>query len=319
MTDLRPILAAYALDDPEQIDELKEGCVWRVQHASGDWVLAERPVYDPESRRVERFEAASALMNALNDAGQPWVRALPTRDGHFITQHGDVLYQVTTFVHGNVGLENASSDALPAIGSILGEYHRFQESSFDVSLPIHDFTDMTSYGLDLRRQECAEFSCERMPTRQDIDEALLMFLQIEPDLRSLPYGLIHMDLSAGNIATENGVPVAVFDFEAFCAPFLLDMGITALYWTYMFDPETGNTHIDRDRLGVLLRSYARSRPLSDLEKEYLKNAFVWSAIRKWSRQARFQPGQPEYRLHTRYDNYRLTLDLDEDWLKEQVT
>jgi Ser/Thr protein kinase RdoA (MazF antagonist) len=276
-----PILSDYDLAGPDRITELKPGTVWHIDHPSGQWVIAKRPIYDPGSRRVERFEAASRLMTELHSAGYPWVHAKRNKDGRYITVQDASLYQVTSFVEGENTWDLETPEMLPDVGRAMGAYHRYQEtSSFDAQLPVHDFIGMTLNGLENRRQELLSFAAGRKPPIEAIDEALDRFRTITPALMTLPSGLIHMDLSSGNLLFKNGRLSGIIDFEAFFAPFILDIGTTGLYWAIQFDPETSDTRVDLGRLKTLLESYAEERSLGQDEILALKDAFVWCAIRK---------------------------------------
>lgn len=309
------ILNDYDLTEPDNITALKSDTVWHIDHPSGQWVLAKRPTYDPGSRRVERFEAASRLMTELHRAGQPWVYAKQNRDGHYITVQNESLYQVTSFDEGENTWDVETPEMLPDVGRAMGAYHRYQETSFDAQLPVHDFIDMTLNGLENRRQELLTFDADRKPPIEDIDEAIDLFQAITPTLMTQPSGLIHMDLSTGNVLFKDGRLSAIIDFEAFFAPFILDVGITGLYWAIIPpDHVTSDPHVDLNRLKTLLKSYAQARSLGQDEILALKDAFVWCAIRKWSRQALHQEGKSAFRPHLRYATYRCCLDLDSNWL-----
>ena len=305
------ILGDYDLAAPDCITELKPGTVWRIDHPSGRWVIAKRPIYDPGSRRVERLEAASCLMSELHRVGHPWVRAKRNKDGRYITVKGASLYQVTSFVEGKNtwDFDTPPPELVPDVGRAIGAYHRYQETaSFDAQLPVHDFIGLTLNGLENRRQELLTLTGDRKPQIEAIDEAIDRFLVITPTLMTLPSGLIHMDLSTGNALFKNGRLSAIIDFEAFFAPFILDIGTTGLYWTILFDPETSDTRVDLGRLKTLLESYAEERPPGHDEILAIKDAFVWCASRKWGRGMGSNP-------HSRYDAYRCCLDLDSDWLE----
>ena len=194
MDSRTPILGDYDLAGPDSITELKRDTVWRIDHPSGQWVIAKRPIYDPESLRVERFEAASRLMTELHDAGQPWVHPKRNKDGHYITVRDGSLYQVTSFDEGENTWEVETSGMLPDVGRAMGAYHRYQETSFDAQLPVHDFIEMTLNGLENRRQELLTFDADRKPPIEAIDEAIDRFQANTPRLMTLPSGLIHMDL-----------------------------------------------------------------------------------------------------------------------------
>lgn len=307
MDDRSPILVDYDLADPDSITELKADSVWRVDHASGRWVVAKRPLYDPGSRRVERFEAASRLMAELNAAGYPWAPAKRGRDGQYITVRDGSLYQVTAFVEGENNLAKAA--LIPEVGRALGAFHRYQEtSSFDAQLDVHDFLGMTENGLENRRQELLASDVDRKPPTEAVDEAIDRFRAIAPALMALPAGLVHLDLSTANVLFQDGRLSAVIDFEAFFAPFILDLATAGLYWAIgPADGPASEPRADSDRLKSLLESYAEERPLGPDEARSIKDAFVWSAIRKWAR------GMGASH-HSRYDTYRCCLDLDGDWM-----
>jgi Ser/Thr protein kinase RdoA (MazF antagonist) len=308
-TKWNAILGDYDLAGPDCITELKPDTVWHIDHPSGQWVIAKRPIYDPGSRRVERLEAASRLMTELHRAGQLWVHAKRNKDGCYITVKDGSLYQVTSFDEGENTWNAETPEMLPDVGRAMGAYHRYQETSFDAQLPVHDFIEMTLNGLESRRQELLTFAAGRKPPLEAIDEAIERFRAITPALMTLPSGLIHMDLGTGNVLFKNGRLSAIIDFEAFFAPFILDIGITGLYWVIMPpDHETSDPRVDLGRLKTLLESYAEERSLGQDEILALKDAFVWCAIRKWSH------GMGS-NLHSRYDAYRCCLlDLDSDWL-----
>jgi Ser/Thr protein kinase RdoA (MazF antagonist) len=308
MDSLTPILANYDLALPDRITELKHD-VWRIDHPSGSWVLAKRPLYDPESRRVQRFEAASRLMTELHREGYRWAYARQRKDSRYITVAGESLYQVTSFDEGEHTRKLDSSELLSEVGRAMGAYHRYQEtSSFDAQLPVHDFVGMTLNGLENRRQELLVSTAERKPSIEAIDEAIDRFQTISPALMALPSGLVHMDLGSGNALFKNGRLSAIIDFEAFFAPYVLDIGTTGLYWAISFDAETSDTRLDRRRLKTLLESYAEERSLGQEEILALKDAFVWCGIRKWSRGMGSNP-------HSRYDAYQCCLGLDSDWFE----
>lgn len=308
------ILGDYDLAGPDGITELKPDTAWHIDHPSGQWVIAKRPIYDPGSLRVARLEAASRLMTELHRAGQLWVHAKRNKDGRYITVKDTSLYQVTSFAEGENTWDVETPEMLSDVGRAMGAYHRYQETSFDAQLAVHDFNGMTLNGLENRRQELLTFETERKPPIEAIDEAINQFRAITPTLMKLPSGLIHMDLSTGNLLFKNGRLSAIIDFEAFFAPFVLDIGITGLYWAIPFDPETSDTRVDPAKLKTLLKSYAEERSLGQGEILALKDAFVWCAIRWWSRQALHQNGRGDFRLHSRYDAYQCCLDLDSDWL-----
>jgi Ser/Thr protein kinase RdoA (MazF antagonist) len=308
-TKWNAILGDYDLAGPNCITELKPDTAWHIDHPSGQWVIAKRPIYDPGSRRVERLEAASHLMTELHRAGQLWVHAKRNKDGRYITVKDTSLYQVTSFDEGENTWNLETPEMLPDVGRAMGAYHRYQEtSSFDAQLAIHDFIGMTLNGLENRRQEILTIAADRKPPIEAIDEAINRFRAITPALMTLPSGLVHMDLGSGNALFKNGRLSAIIDFEAFFAPFILDIGIAGLYWAIPFDPEMSDTRVDPGRLKTLLESYAEERSLGQDEILALKDAFVWCAIRKWSQGMGSNP-------HSRYDAYRCCLDLDSDWLE----
>ena len=309
------ILGDYDLDAPDCITELKPDTVWHIDHPSGQWVVAKRPLYDLGSRRVERLEAASRLMTELHRAGYPWVHAKRNKDGRFITVKGASLYHVTSFAEGENTWDLETPDMLPDVGRAMGAYHRYQETSFDAQLAVHDFIGMTLNGLENRRQELLSLTADWKPPIEAIDEAIDLFRNITPTLMTLPSGLIHMDLSTGNVLFKNGRLSAIIDFEAFFAPFILDVGFTGLYWAIPFDPETSTARVDPGRLKTLLESYTEERSLGQDEILALKDAFVWCQIRKWSAQGAYTEGMDDFHLHYRYDAYRCCLDLDSDWLE----
>ena len=74
-TKWNAILGDYDLAGPDCITELKPDTAWHIDHPSGHWVIAKRPMYDPGSRRVERLEAASGVApNRVVDADElEWV------------------------------------------------------------------------------------------------------------------------------------------------------------------------------------------------------------------------------------------------------
>ena len=313
-TKWNAILSHYDLDGTENITELKSDTAWHIDHPSGQWVIAKRPLYDPGSRRVERLEAASRLLTELHHAGQPWVHAKPNKDGCYITVQDESLYQVTAFNAGENTWKVETPEMLPDVGRAMGAYHHHQETSFDAQLPVHDFIDMTLNGLENRRQELLTFEADRKPPIEAIDEAIDRFQTLTPTLKTLPAGLIHMDLSTGNVLFKNGRLAAIIDFEAFFAPFVLDIGITGLYWAILPpDGNPSNPRVDPVRLKTLLQSYAEERSLRSDEIVALKDAFVWCAIRKWSRQALHKEGKGNFRPCLRYDAYQCCLDLDSDW------
>ena len=273
------ILADYGLDGASDVQVLKADRAWRLTHSTGEWVVARRPVYDPESRRVARFEAASRLLNKLCDDGQPWMRAKRNRHGQYVTQVENELIQVTSFVDGENGLDLADPAQIPAVARIMADNHRYQEISFSGGLENHDFVPMTTEGLEGRRQERTEFELDRIPDDDAMDRAIAEFARLQEPLNTLHSGLIHMDLSAGNIVWRNGAPAAIIDFEAFPAPFLLDVGFVALYWTMRLDPDTHDSTVDQEALETLLTSYAAHRPLSSAERAHLKDALIRCAIR----------------------------------------
>ena len=217
------ILADYDLTEPDGIAELKSDTAWLIDHPSGKWVIAKRPIYDPGSRRVARLEAASRLMVELHRAGQPWVYAKQNKDGCYITVKDESLYQVTSFDGGDNSWDLETPEMLPDVGRAMGAFHRYQATSFDAQLPVHDFIGMTLNGLENRRKELLIFDAGRKPPIEAIDEAIDRFQTITPALMTLPAGLIHMDLSTGNVLFKNGRLSAIIDFEAFFAPFILDI------------------------------------------------------------------------------------------------
>jgi Ser/Thr protein kinase RdoA (MazF antagonist) len=316
--DLATALIDYDLDDPDRVEELKPDRAWRIDHPSGQWMFAKRPIYDAASRRVERLEPASRLMTELHDAGQPWVPAKRNTRGQYITIAGDGLYQVTGFAVGTADWDTLTSGAIPDIGRAMGAYHRYQETSFDVTLPNFDFHELTMTGLGLRKDELDAFPGDRRPPANAIDDTIADFHTRDHRLSMLPSGLIHMDLSPGNVVVQDGALSAIIDFEAFPAPFLLDIGFAALYWATTFHADSSDTQIDRDKLRLLLSSYSTERSLIEDEKMALKDTLIWSAIRWWSRQAQHTAKKEDFRLHSRYDAYRCCLDLNEDWLRSCV-
>ena len=318
MVEMKSILSGYDLGNPDSVTELKPNRAWRIDHRSGQWVLAKRPMYDAASRRIERLESASRLMTELHHAAQPWVLAKLNRDGRYITVGEESLYQITAFVEGQTDWNNLTLEVIPEIGRAMGAYHRYQETTCDTTLPNFDFHKLVIDGLNTRKDELMSFPVERSPSAADVDAALAEFGKLSERLSDLPSGLIHMDLSPGNVVTQDGVLSGIIDFEAFPAPFLLDIGIAVMYWTATFDPDTADTHINPERLRVLLESYSLERSLSADETSSLKDALIWCAIRWWSRQGSYRKEDPDYRLHSRYDTYRCCQDIDDDWLRSCV-
>jgi Ser/Thr protein kinase RdoA (MazF antagonist) len=319
--DLSSHLARYDLANPLRIDLLKDDRAWRIEHASGNWVLSKRPMYDPASRRVERLEPASRLMTELHAIGQPWVCARKNINGQYITVDGEDLYQVTTYEEGNTDWENRSLEIIPDIGKAAGALHRYQETDFDIRLPNFDFDERAVGGLERRRDELREFGTGSMPSPHVVDEVIAEFRDLSRKLDRLPSGLIHMDLSPGNIVTREGRLARIIDFEAFPAPYLFDIGFAALYWTTVSNFESRETVINRHELKTLLQSYTQERPLAGDEREGLKDALIWCAIRWWSRQAnqsadRDAGDQDPYRIYSRHDTVQQLVEIDEDWLAE---
>ena len=234
-------------------------------------------------------------MRELHRAGYPWVHAKPNKDGRYITVKDGSLYQVTSFAEGENTWDLETPEMHPDVGRAMGAYHRYQEtSSFDAQLAVHDFIGITLNGLENRRKELLTFAVDRKPPIEAIDEAIDRFRAITPTLITLPSVLIHMDLSKGNVLFKNGRLSAIIDFEAFFAPFILDIGITGLYWAIPFDRETSDTRVDPGRLKTLLESYAEERSLGQDKILALKDAFVWCQIRKWSAQPAYTEGMGDF-------------------------
>jgi len=273
-------------------------------------------VYDPASRRVERLEPASHLMSELHAIGQPWVCARLNIDGNYITVDGEDLYQVTTYEEGKTDWDNRSFEIIPDLGKAAGALHRYQETDFYTRLPNFDFDERAVGGLERRRNELREYGTGSLPSPHVVDEVIAEFRDLTTKLDRLPSGLIHMDLSPENIVTREGRLARIIDFEAFPAPYVFDIGFAALYWTTVSDFASSETVINRQGLKSLLQAYTRERPLNPDERQGLKNALVWCAIRWWSRQADHSADRDPYRIHSRYHTYQRLIEIDEDWLAE---
>lgn len=74
--------------------------------------------------------------------------------------------------------------------------------------------------------------------------------------------------------------------------------------------------INRHELKILLQSYTQERPLIGPEREGLKDALIWYAIRWWSRQAGHSADRDPYRIYSRHDTYQRLVEIDKDWLAE---
>src|SRR6266498_3062018 len=75
----------------------------------------------------------------------------------------------------------------------------------------------------------------------------------------LPHGIIHGDLFRDNILWENGVPVALLDFESACdGSWVYDLMVTVLAWCYGAD-------LDEGLVRAMFSGYAKVRRLSAAE------------------------------------------------------
>ena len=69
----------------------------------------------------------------------------------------------------------------------------------------------------------------------------------------LPHGIIHGDLFRDNVLWQNGVPVALLDFESACdGSWAYDLMVTALAWCYGSD-------LDETLVRAMFRGYAKER------------------------------------------------------------
>jgi homoserine kinase type II len=82
----------------------------------------------------------------------------------------------------------------------------------------------------------------------------------DPDL---PRGIIHGDLFRDNVLWENGIPVALLDFESACdGPWVYDLMVTVLAWCYGDD-------LDEQLSRSMLAGYTTVRSLSAAERAAL--------------------------------------------------
>jgi homoserine kinase type II len=90
---------------------------------------------------------------------------------------------------------------------------------------------------------------------------------------TLPGGIIHGDLFRDNVLWENGLPVALLDFESACeGSWVYDLMVTVLSWCYGED-------FDEKLVRAMFSGYARLRPLSPGERSALGNEGRIGALR----------------------------------------
>jgi homoserine kinase type II len=89
----------------------------------------------------------------------------------------------------------------------------------------------------------------------------------------LPHGIIHGDLFRDNVLWQDGVPVALLDFESACdGSWAYDLMVTALAWCYGSD-------LDETLVRAMFRGYARERRLTRAELAALSTEGRIGALR----------------------------------------
>jgi Ser/Thr protein kinase RdoA (MazF antagonist) len=318
MSDMHGILHQFIRDAATEIAAVKPDEVWRVLYDTDTYFLKRTETAHKIDDRLNRLETSSRLLDYLSHSGFPCPKPVPTRDGGFVWEEGGGFYQLASEISGTAayGMENPTGTY--QVGRCMGTFHTLQEESSDFTVEISDLTPVLISGLQRRAEELVAFGWDRRDLMEGIAEANCLAPQIWSQLAVLPAGWLHTDASAGNFHFDGPCLSGLIDFELVPGPYLLDLGMCFVTWTFPFDVETGHMSWDLESARALLQGYASTRSLKESELDNLKASFLLASVLWWIRQAPQQPGGLEYRFWTRHEIFRICQSLDNDDLRTMM-
>lgn len=312
------ILHRFIRDTATEIAVVKPDEVWRISYGTDTYFLKRTEIEHSLDERGNRLETSSRLLDYLAHSGFPCPKPVPTLDGGFVSGEEAGHYQLATMIPGSAayGMENPVGTY--QVGRCLGTFHTLQEESSDFPVEVSDMSPQQITGLQRRADELVAFNWDKPDLLAGIAEAQQIVPRIRSQLACLPVGWLHTDASAGNFQFEGQRLSGLIDFELVPGPYLLDLGMCFVTWTFPFDVETSHVSWDLESARALLRGYASTRSVLESELEHLKNAFLLASVLWWIRQAPQLPGGPDYRFWTRHEIFRICQSLDNDSLRAMM-
>jgi len=237
---------------------------YRLELADGTPLFAR--IYEEQGR--EGAEGEARLLDHLASHGVPTPRPLPRRDGAGFTWVLDIPSRPST--------EGEAQTARPVAvfpwqgGEILCQ----ARVTPDVALKVgQKLAEMHAAGASFPEPRPGRFRVEDLRARLEriarAEDAVLRALV--PEIRArldraerardaaLPHGIIHGDLFRDNILWQNGMPVALLDFESACdGSWVYDLMVTVLAWCYGAD-------LEEALVRAMFRGYAGVRRPSPAE------------------------------------------------------
>jgi homoserine kinase type II len=221
-------------------------------------------IYEEQDRTGA--EAEARLLDHLARRAVPTPRPLPRRDGTGFTTDLDVHgaaepsrpVALFPWQGGQILCQKSvSPDVARRVGEKLAEVHRAAASFPEPRPGRFRVADLRGRLLRIARAEdpVLRALAPEIGARLDRAEAAR-----DPHL---PSGIIHGDLFRDNVLWEDGIPVALLDFESACdGPWVYDLMVTVLAWCYGDD-------LDEQLARAMLAGYATLRSLSAAERAAL--------------------------------------------------
>lgn len=273
--DVRPVLAAYALDAPLTLFELPQqganNTMAGVHSADGSFVLKRFDAPDDGARLAYQHR----LLGWLGEHTLPFAVPVPlaARDGRRLVDYDQQRYALYPFLPGRQCDANSLAQ-LRAFGAGLGELHQVLASyprerapglwSYDQLEQIHELVPdpygLTPAAVGLEPGPAVDALCSWWR-----DELARLRPFVEHRYPVLPQQVIHGDYDPSNTLFDGDRLTAILDFE-FALPGVRAMDLAAgLHWTLRPEQAT----LDWPAVDALIGGYGAVVELGSVEQEAL--------------------------------------------------
>lgn len=268
-SDLRAFVAAYALGPLEAARGIEAGTVntsYALTVGGQPWFLR---IYEEQGR--SGAEAEAELLVHLAAAGVSTPRPEAGQDGRRVREVAGKPAALFPWVTGTMRCtRSVTPEAGHAVGVALAKVHA-------AGAPAGSPLGRGRFGPEDLAERCARVAAAKdlaaRPLATPLREAFLAFAARRD--RALPSGLVHGDLFRDNVLWDGDRAdiAALLDFEsAFIGPFVYDLAVTVLAWSYDDD-----LRVDVAR--AIVDGYRTVRELLPAERAAFFDEALFAAMR----------------------------------------
>ncbi len=273
---VRALIHNFALGDIVRVTpvETSGNLAYSIEASTGIYFLRLCPEHGPRWRSESEIQAEVELLDHLAQHIFPVLPALADKDGK----------RVITWENHN-GYLRAFAEGEPKLQPTLGEVETFGKSlgTFHTLIEKYKTPHAREHVWDPEHTKRYFMEDKEILLRSNLTNAKEFIRIVEQRLEALYFpenlsaGTIHEDLGKRHVLWRDDTITSVIDFDrAYYGKLVFDLGQAARGWCFTDEWKTWSD----ERFRALVRGYEKARRLTELEKEFVRDAIAFAILER---------------------------------------